>query len=209
MGYGKLYIASFPGSSVGTHGLEGPASPGAEPTLRNVLPRQWTRSVRLRYDAERRNEIFFALRLCLGLLLIFCLRRRSGAVAFGIAGGVGAAEQYEAGRARGIAARVGAPCRFLEEQSAVVKIVAKLVGPSVVHIEADVPVDASPQYSQGRHVEEAGSGVIIERKQRFYVLTNRHVVRNAAPEAIRIQSGRRAAACIRGRFWQTPTRTWR
>ena len=83
--------------------------------------------------------------------------------------------------------------QVLEAQSTVVKIVAKLVGPAVVHIEADVPPDASPHYGRGRHVEEAGSGVIIELKGKYYVLTNRHVVRDAAPEAIKINlaDGRR------------------
>jgi len=74
----------------------------------------------------------------------------------------------------------------LESQSAVVKLVAKLMGPAVVHIEADIPPEANPSSMRNRHVEEAGSGVIIERKHRYYVLTNRHVVRGAAPEAIRI-----------------------
>jgi serine protease Do len=77
----------------------------------------------------------------------------------------------------------------LETQSAVVKLVAKLVGPAVVHIEADIP----PEANRNRHVEEAGSGVIIEKKQQYYVLTNRHVIRGAAPAAIRINlaDGRR------------------
>ncbi len=74
----------------------------------------------------------------------------------------------------------------LEAQSAVVKIVAKLIGPAVVHIQADIAPDASLQYGRGKHLEEAGSGVIIERKGQRYVLTNRHVVRDAAPDAIRI-----------------------
>ncbi len=76
----------------------------------------------------------------------------------------------------------------LEAQSAVLKIVAKLVGPSVVHIEADMPVaDADSQYPHGKRLEESGSGVIIEWKDKYYVLTNRHVVRNAAPAAVRIR----------------------
>ena len=81
----------------------------------------------------------------------------------------------------------------LEAQSAVVKLVAKLMRPAVVHIEADIPPEANPAYNRSRHVEEAGSGVIIERKHRYYVLTNRHVVRGAAPAAIRINlaDGRR------------------
>ena len=90
--------------------------------------------------------------------------------------------------------------QVLESQSAVVKIVAKLVGPAVVHIEADIPPEASPQYGRGRHVEEAGSGVIIELKDKYYVLTNRHVIRNAQPAAIKINlaDGRRLP----------PTKVW-
>jgi serine protease Do len=74
----------------------------------------------------------------------------------------------------------------LEAQSAVVKIVVKLVGPAVVHVEADIPPDAGQQYSSGRHREESGSGVIVEFRDKHYVLTNWHVVHDAAPDAIRI-----------------------
>jgi len=83
--------------------------------------------------------------------------------------------------------------KILESQSTVVKIVAKLIGPAVVHVEADIPPRAGPQYGRGRHVEEAGSGVIIKLKEDYYVLTNRHVIRGAAPSAIRINlaDGRR------------------
>jgi serine protease Do len=75
--------------------------------------------------------------------------------------------------------------QVLEAQSKVVKIVAKLVGPAVVHIEADIPPDPNAPYS--KHREEAGSGVIIELKGKHYVLTNRHVVRNTSPSGIRIR----------------------
>jgi serine protease Do len=71
----------------------------------------------------------------------------------------------------------------VEALSSTVKIVAKLIVPSVVHIEADVPVDAE---SNHREHEETGSGVVIQWKNRFYVLTNWHVVQNAATDAIRI-----------------------
>jgi serine protease Do len=85
--------------------------------------------------------------------------------------------------------------QVLEAQSAVLKIVAKLVGPAVVHIESDVPAEASNAYSRTRRVEEAGSGVIIEWKAKYYVLTNRHVIRYslATPAAIKINlvDGRR------------------
>ncbi len=74
----------------------------------------------------------------------------------------------------------------LQKQSAVVKTVAKLIGPTVVHIEADVTNRQSLQYGSGRHVEEAGSGVIVNLKGKHYVLTNRHVIRGALPEGIKI-----------------------
>jgi serine protease Do len=74
----------------------------------------------------------------------------------------------------------------LERQSAVVKIVAKLVGPTVVHIEADVP-QAALQYGRAGQVEEAGSGVIIQQGAKYYVLTNRHVINGASARGIRIR----------------------
>jgi serine protease Do len=73
----------------------------------------------------------------------------------------------------------------LEAQATVVKTVAKLVDPTVVHIEADVPSQALA-HNRDRRVEEAGSGVIIRWKDRFYVLTAWHVLRNAPPDGIRI-----------------------
>ena len=71
--------------------------------------------------------------------------------------------------------------KVLEAQSTVVKLVAKLVGPSVVLFEADLPAKSSPQ-----QIEETGSGAMIKIKEQFYVLTNRHVIKNATPKAIRI-----------------------
>jgi serine protease Do len=73
----------------------------------------------------------------------------------------------------------------LEAQATVLKTVAKLLGPTVVHIEADVP-QQTLEHNRDRHVEENGSGVIIERNGHFYVLTNRHVFRNAPLDGIRI-----------------------
>jgi serine protease Do len=73
----------------------------------------------------------------------------------------------------------------LEAQARVLKTVAKLVGPTVVHIEADVP-QQTLVHNRDRHIEENGSGVIVQRKDRFYVLTNWHVFRNAPADGIRI-----------------------
>jgi serine protease Do len=74
----------------------------------------------------------------------------------------------------------------LEAQSAVVKTVAKLIGPAVVHIEADVTGRSALHMGRGRHIEEAGSGVIVKEGGKFYVLTNRHVITGAAPSGIKI-----------------------
>jgi len=79
--------------------------------------------------------------------------------------------------------------RVLEAQAAVVKTVVRLVGPTVVHIEADVSGRALLQHGGGRHVEEAGSGVVVQLKtlpKRYFVLTNRHVISGASPEGIEI-----------------------
>ena len=64
----------------------------------------------------------------------------------------------------------------------VLKKVALLAKETVVHIEADKDVATS-----GRHVEEAGSGVVVEIAGRNCVITNRHVVRGAAPQRIKIR----------------------
>jgi len=87
---------------------------------------------------------------------------------------------------------------FFEKQSALVKTAAKLVGPTVVHVEADVTRRPALQVGPGRpgpgrQVEENGSGVVIEWGGKNYVLTSRHVVSGAPPSAIKINlaDGRR------------------
>ena len=62
------------------------------------------------------------------------------------------------------------------------KRVVKLVTPAVVHIESK-PL---PKFQGLLNVEEAGSGVIVQFGQKFYVLTNRHVIRHSSPERIEI-----------------------
>ncbi|HEV3339111.1 MAG TPA: trypsin-like peptidase domain-containing protein [Pirellulales bacterium] len=73
----------------------------------------------------------------------------------------------------------------LESQFNVVKTVVKLVSPTVVHIKAEKP-DHSTRRSQKDLIEEAGSGVIIQFKERLFVLTNRHVIKNAQLKDIQI-----------------------
>ncbi len=71
---------------------------------------------------------------------------------------------------------------LLERQSNVLKKVVKLVGPTVVHIDADKSL-----YGRHSDVEEAGSGFIVKFGERPYVITNRHVIKNATLVDIRIR----------------------
>lgn len=64
---------------------------------------------------------------------------------------------------------------YFERQSAVLRAAAKVVGPSVVHIEATGERRRSS-------IEEAGSGVITRRGGKMLVITNRHVLKIALPD---------------------------
>jgi serine protease Do len=76
---------------------------------------------------------------------------------------------------------------WLERHGNVLKRVVKLVKPTVVHIEAQKTEADSFRPGRRNSVEEAGSGVIIELEDKFYVLTNRHVIKEAALSAIKIR----------------------
>lgn len=69
-----------------------------------------------------------------------------------------------------------------EKAMLVLKRCAALVKPSVVHIEAD-KLDAAGR--PRRNAEETGSGFLIEHQQKYYVITNRHVIRESALGHIR------------------------
>ncbi len=71
----------------------------------------------------------------------------------------------------------------MERELGIVKRVAKLVSPTVVHIEAR-PLR---EYRVRSDVQEAGSGVIVRFGVRDFVITNRHVVKNSSEPYIRIQ----------------------
>jgi serine protease Do len=64
----------------------------------------------------------------------------------------------------------------LEQQGSVLKRVVRLAKPSVVHIEAKRDAEEGTR-SRNSTIDEAGSGVLIERRGKTYVLTNRHVVK--------------------------------
>lgn len=84
---------------------------------------------------------------------------------------------------------------FIEQQYRQVKRIAKFVHPTVVHIDAKKRESSSLSRSKDPTkdlrpviVEEAGSGVIINRKGRLFVLTNYHVVENSQLNDIRLQA---------------------
>lgn len=69
-----------------------------------------------------------------------------------------------------------------ERAMLVLKRCSMLVKPSVVHIEAD-KLDAAGRPK--RNAEETGSGFLVEHQNKFYVITNRHVIRESAVGHIR------------------------
>lgn len=73
----------------------------------------------------------------------------------------------------------------LEQRGNILKRVVKLVTPAVVHIEAHR--DAETMRMVRGVSEEAGSGVIIERFGRLFVLTNRHVIKNTSAANIHLK----------------------
>ncbi|MBW8883818.1 MAG: trypsin-like peptidase domain-containing protein [Planctomycetia bacterium] len=73
----------------------------------------------------------------------------------------------------------------LEQRGSILKRVVKLVTPAVVHIEARRETDAT-RPARGE-AEEAGSGVIIDRRGKFYVLTSRHVIKYSTNAGINIK----------------------
>ncbi|MCG8450104.1 MAG: trypsin-like peptidase domain-containing protein [Pirellulales bacterium] len=84
----------------------------------------------------------------------------------------------------------------LSRELNIYKRVAKLVSPSVVHVES-TPL---PQYRFRRDVEEAGSGVLVRFRGKDYVLTNRHVIKHSQEDLIWLE-------LADGRQVQ-PTRIW-
>ncbi|MDY0167842.1 MAG: trypsin-like peptidase domain-containing protein [Thermoguttaceae bacterium] len=129
---------------------------------------------------------------CLGVGIAVCSARADDAAGVGVDTFLPASWQRPEERAE-LYRVLEQNAKVLEAQSAVVKAVARLVGPAVVHIEADAGPRPSLQLgSRKPQAEEAGSGVIVEYRGKFYVLTNRHVVRNSSAEGIRIylQDGR-------------------
>ena len=71
----------------------------------------------------------------------------------------------------------------LKRQSRILKTLIKLVRPSIAHIEAQ-KTTASPTGT--RKVEETGAGVVFKHRSRYFILTNRHVIKDAENYRIKI-----------------------
>jgi serine protease Do len=75
----------------------------------------------------------------------------------------------------------------LEKKGNLLKRVVRLTKDTVVHIEAKKTDSTSLNYGRRKSIEEAGSGVVVRLKGKDYVLTNRHVIRDAAADQIKIK----------------------
>ncbi len=73
----------------------------------------------------------------------------------------------------------------LQREANVLRKVVQLAKPTVVHIDSEHN-DSGSHYGR-KPVEEAGSGTIIEHNGKFYVITNRHVVKGATEDSIKIK----------------------
>ncbi len=69
---------------------------------------------------------------------------------------------------------------WVERLNRQLKRVARFVRPTVVHIEAH-------KLDGRRTIDEAGSGTVVDIDGRRYVLTNRHVIKNAPVEQIKLR----------------------
>jgi serine protease Do len=88
-------------------------------------------------------------------------------------------------------ATVDRDAEVFEKQSRLLRTVVELSSPFIVHIDAKKRTPGT-RVGGARFVEEAGSGIIIENGGRYYVVTNRHVVKDADLERIliRLDDGR-------------------
>lgn len=80
---------------------------------------------------------------------------------------------------------------FVERQYGLVKKIVQATSPVVVHIEAKKPSTSDLRGEKsGRtsYIEEAGSGVVVEHRSKFYVITNYHVIEDSEKEDVRIEA---------------------
>jgi len=93
-----------------------------------------------------------------------------------------ASEEEQRGARAALYQELAKEVASMERQSNVLKKVAKLVEPTVVHIDAEKSL-----YGRKSDVEEAGSGFIVKLGDGYYVITNRHVIKNSNLRDIKIR----------------------
>ena len=81
----------------------------------------------------------------------------------------------------------------MELQSRILRKVARLARPSVVHIQAAKSSSISARYQQNGQIEEAGAGIVVPYRESNYVITNRHVIKDAKNKdiTVRLYDGRK------------------
>ncbi len=89
-------------------------------------------------------------------------------------------------------AQLAEDAALVEKQQSLLRRVIKLVSPSIVHIEAiketKGETSLTSSRSEPKRIEEAGAGVIVEIRDKIYVITNRHVIHSAAHSAIKVET---------------------
>ena len=77
---------------------------------------------------------------------------------------------------------------FIERQYGLVKKIVRATRPIVVHIEAKKQSTDLRDDNSSAYIEEAGSGVVVEHKGKFYIVTNYHVIEDSDREDVRIEA---------------------
>jgi serine protease Do len=128
----------------------------------------------------------FSRRWLVALALFCCGLSAGAALVFAVVGHHDGEETLTADQRAELYESLNRQVDGLEAQFNVLKSVVRLVSPAVVHIKAEKPDRTTTHRAQHELVEEAGSGVIIEYKGRMFILTNRHVIKNAQLKDIEI-----------------------
>jgi S1-C subfamily serine protease len=98
--------------------------------------------------------------------------------------------------------QLAADAEAFEQKHNLLKRVVQLARPTVVHLEAERE-DPGPAK---KGTDEAGSGIVVQWDSKYYVVTNRHVVRDAPLQEFTFAC-MMGECSIRFRFGQTARQT--
>ncbi len=95
-----------------------------------------------------------------------------------------------------------------EMQNNLLRRAVQLVLPSIVHIEAIKAAENDSSLAssrgEGRRIEEAGAGIMLNINNGMYVITNRHVIHSADLRSIHIETSQRRKLQPQ-RVWSDPS----